>query len=144
MSDNRWWWQEEGWNHDWRGVFQGGGAKGVAYVGALKAFAARRQWFREVAGASAGAITGALIAAGYTPNDMVGLSRSLLNSLRPATWVDRALRRLPGVRNLVTYDSSDLEAGTGTRAMSKSLGLPSDAPPVTFRQLSNTRQGYGH
>jgi NTE family protein len=47
-------------------VFEGGGAKGVAYVGALEELESRNMWFKEVAGTSAGAITAALIAAGYT------------------------------------------------------------------------------
>lgn len=46
-------------------IFEGGGAKGVAYVGALDELARRNMWFRKVAGTSAGAITASLIAAGY-------------------------------------------------------------------------------
>ena len=47
------------------GVFEGGGAKGAAYVGALTNLQEKGAWFRRVAGSSAGAITAALIAAGY-------------------------------------------------------------------------------
>ena len=39
------------------GVFQGGGAKGVAYVGVLEELEREGIWFRKVAGTSAGAIT---------------------------------------------------------------------------------------
>ncbi len=46
-------------------VFEGGGAKGVAYVGALEELENKKMWFKEVAGTSAGAITASLIAAGY-------------------------------------------------------------------------------
>lgn len=49
------------------GVFEGGGAKGVLYVGALEAMAERNLWFSAVAGSSAGAITAALIASGMGP-----------------------------------------------------------------------------
>ncbi len=52
------------------GVFGGGGAKGVAYAGALRALKERKCWFRAVAGSSAGAITAALIAAGLDPDEM--------------------------------------------------------------------------
>ena len=49
------------------GIFQGGGAKGVAYLGALKALDEAGIWFNRVGGASAGAITASLIAAGLDP-----------------------------------------------------------------------------
>jgi NTE family protein len=47
------------------GVFEGGGAKGTAYIGALNALRESGIWFKRVAGSSAGAITASLIAAGY-------------------------------------------------------------------------------
>lgn len=46
-------------------VFEGGGAKGVAFVGALQAFEHQGHKPRRLIGASAGAITACLIAAGY-------------------------------------------------------------------------------
>jgi predicted acylesterase/phospholipase RssA len=52
------------------GVFEGGGAKGVLYSGALEGVLRRRLWFSAVAGSSAGAITAAMIAAGMTPAEM--------------------------------------------------------------------------
>ena len=45
-------------------VFKGGGAKGVAYAGAIRAMEERGYTFGSVAGTSAGAITAALLAAG--------------------------------------------------------------------------------
>ena len=52
------------------GIFQGGGAKGLAHVGALAA--AERLGFRffGVAGTSAGAILAALVAAGYSAREI--------------------------------------------------------------------------
>ncbi|HKA53069.1 MAG TPA: patatin-like phospholipase family protein [Candidatus Binatia bacterium] len=47
------------------GVFEGGGAKGAAFVGALEAMERHDLWFQRVAGTSAGSIVAALIAAGY-------------------------------------------------------------------------------
>jgi predicted acylesterase/phospholipase RssA len=46
-------------------VFEGGGAKGTAFVGALEAFERHGHKPRRVIGASAGAITACLVAAGY-------------------------------------------------------------------------------
>jgi NTE family protein len=46
-------------------VFEGGGAKGLAFVGALQAFERRGHTPRRVIGTSAGSITALLVAAGY-------------------------------------------------------------------------------
>ncbi len=50
-----------------------GGAKGMAHLGALQAFAENGIVFDVFAGTSAGAIVGALSARGYGPQDIVGL-----------------------------------------------------------------------
>ena len=47
-------------------VFEGGGAKGIVFVGAMQAFEAEGHTFRRLIGTSAGAITATLLAAGYT------------------------------------------------------------------------------
>jgi NTE family protein len=52
------------------GIFEGGGAKGYAHVGALKAAEKRGIFFRKVAGTSAGAIVAALVAARYTADEL--------------------------------------------------------------------------
>ena len=52
------------------GIFEGGGAKGFAHIGALKAAELRRVKFIGVAGASAGSIVAALVAAGYQADDL--------------------------------------------------------------------------
>ena len=50
-------------------VFEGGGAKGVAFVGALQAFERHGHKPRRVIGTSAGSITACLIAAGYSAQE---------------------------------------------------------------------------
>jgi predicted acylesterase/phospholipase RssA len=52
-------------------VFEGGGAKGMVFVGALDAFFKRRHGPGRLLGTSAGAITAVLLAAGYTPAKML-------------------------------------------------------------------------
>lgn len=52
------------------GIFEGGGAKGLAHVGALRACEDYGIDFCGVAGASAGAIVAALVAARYTSSDL--------------------------------------------------------------------------
>lgn len=51
-------------------VFEGGGAKGIAFVGALEEFLPRHSFGRLV-GTSAGAIVAAFLAAGYSPAEML-------------------------------------------------------------------------
>lgn len=54
-----------------------GGAKGLAHLGALKAFEEEGIEFQIVTGTSIGAIAGALYAKGYTSADMTGIIESL-------------------------------------------------------------------
>lgn len=51
-------------------VFEGGGAKGIAYVGALEIFEQAGYTWQNLAGASAGAITAALLAVGYPAKEI--------------------------------------------------------------------------
>jgi predicted acylesterase/phospholipase RssA len=52
-------------------VFEGGGAKGMVFVGACQEFFARGHSFDRLLGTSAGAITATLLAAGYSPKEML-------------------------------------------------------------------------
>jgi NTE family protein len=52
-------------------VFEGGGAKGSAFVGALDVLFAAGHNYRRVIGTSAGAITATLLGAGYSPAEML-------------------------------------------------------------------------
>ncbi len=48
------------------GVFEGGGVRGIAHVGAICALAEKGYEWERVAGTSAGSIIAALLAAGYS------------------------------------------------------------------------------
>ncbi|MFN2150630.1 MAG: patatin-like phospholipase family protein [Anaerolineales bacterium] len=52
-------------------VFEGGGAKGMVFVGAMQEFEARGHSHDRLLGTSAGAITAALLAAGYNSDEMM-------------------------------------------------------------------------
>ncbi|MCX7951732.1 MAG: patatin-like phospholipase family protein [Clostridiales bacterium] len=52
------------------GVFEGGGVKGVAFIGAIKCLEDNGYKFKKVAGTSAGAIIAALVSAGYTADEI--------------------------------------------------------------------------
>ncbi|MFT5163095.1 MAG: NTE family protein [Alteromonadaceae bacterium] len=64
-------------------VFQGGGAKGMAFVGAMAVFEQRNHTFRRLVGTSAGAINAALMAAGYNANDMAEALNETMEDGRP-------------------------------------------------------------
>jgi NTE family protein len=54
-------------------VLEGGGVKGIALVGAVSVLEERGYGFRRIAGTSAGAIVGALIAAGMRADDLTAV-----------------------------------------------------------------------
>lgn len=56
-------------------ALSGGGARGLAHIGALEAFLEAGLDFQVVAGTSMGAIVGALFAAGKTPEEMLHIAR---------------------------------------------------------------------
>jgi NTE family protein len=62
---------EEAVRHDALLTFQGGGAKGIVHVGALMAIEKYRFNLKGVAGTSAGAMVAALVAAGYTADELL-------------------------------------------------------------------------
>ncbi|WP_202076666.1 patatin-like phospholipase family protein [Caldalkalibacillus salinus] len=51
-------------------IFEGGGVKGVAAIGAIQETEARGYSFNQIAGTSAGSIVGSLLAAGYTGKEL--------------------------------------------------------------------------
>ena len=70
------------------GVFEGGGVKGIAYVGAYREAIKRGVSFSEIVGASVGSIIAVMIAAGVTPEKLESIVRELdFNSFlnRPET-----------------------------------------------------------
>lgn len=115
------------------GVFEGGGAKGVAYAGALRATRAKGCWFGAVAGASAGAITAALIAAGLTPEEITRESDVAFERLRP----DGLRAGLLRLRNSFGFLNNDgllawLDELLTTQIRSFGVDTPG---PVTFATL---------
>ncbi|HXQ74655.1 MAG TPA: patatin-like phospholipase family protein, partial [Pyrinomonadaceae bacterium] len=68
------------------GVFEGGGAKGYAHVGALQAIEGRGIHLKAVAGSSVGAVIALLIAAGFSADE-------LINKIAQDDWIDRLNRR---------------------------------------------------
>jgi hypothetical protein len=96
-SSSLWYEQTENVDRLLNGVFEGGGAKGIAYAGALLALKARGCWFASVAGTSAGSITAALVAAGFKPNEIQEMAPRALKTVRPfRTLMQRILIPMMG------------------------------------------------
>ncbi|GAB4021037.1 patatin-like phospholipase family protein [Spirosoma koreense] len=91
-------------------ALSGGGARGIAHLGVIKALQEMGISFDQIAGTSAGAITGALLAQGYTPDESLKIieSSSFVRHLRPA-WNRMGLLRLDMVvdlyRKYIPHDS---------------------------------------
>src|SRR5918993_4615035 len=83
--------QTEGHAKDVDLVFEGGGLKGIALVGAYSALEEHGYRPQNLAGASAGAIVAALIAAGYTPAEL----REVIGALDLPSLEDPRKGRLP-------------------------------------------------
>jgi NTE family protein len=83
-------------------VLSGGGARGVAHIGILKALNEMGVKFSMVSGTSAGSIVGALYAYGYTPDEIFSLIKtlSIFKSVRPS-WTWGGLLRMDGLQELL-------------------------------------------
>jgi len=74
-------------------IFEGGGAKGLAHIGALKATEEKKIYFKSIGGTSAGAIIASLVASGYTADELYNpdtstgvFSINLIDLLNQDTW----------------------------------------------------------
>jgi NTE family protein len=76
-------------------VFEGGGAKGSVFVGALRALKERGLKHRRLIGTSAGAITATLLAAGYEPDDMLAAVNEKLKDPEGNVITDAAGNPVP-------------------------------------------------
>jgi NTE family protein len=71
-------------------VLEGGGVKGIAIVGAIAVLEERGYTFNRVAGTSAGAIVGALVAAGYSGPELERVMRAVdYKRFRDGNFLDR-------------------------------------------------------
>ena len=71
-------------------VLSGGGARGIAHIGVLKALDEMGVKFSIASGTSSGSIVAALYAYGYKPDEIFEITKnlSIFRSVQPAwTWV---------------------------------------------------------
>ena len=83
-------------------ALSGGGARGVAHIGVLKALEEMGVEISIVSGTSAGSIVGALYAYGYPPDRIFEIVKglSLVKSVRPA-WTWSGLLTMDGLKDLL-------------------------------------------
>jgi predicted acylesterase/phospholipase RssA len=91
-------------------VFEGGGAKGFAFVGALDQFLGRGHAADRVLGTSAGSIAATLVAAGYSMPELLGAPAAFEEDLFEAGGLSTLLRRLD-----IPYVPAGVEAALRAR-----------------------------
>jgi NTE family protein len=116
------------------GVFEGGGVRGTALVGAVAAAEKEGVGFRAVAGTSAGAIVASLIAAGYKAEEM----RALLTETDFKKFMDPVSRvplwkRYVAWRRLGLYEGDEFHRWIAEKISIKLTKRRHDSP--TFEQL---------
>lgn len=90
-------------------VLSGGGARGVAHVGVIKALEEANISVTRVSGTSAGAIVGVLYAYGYDSQKILEIVKgvTILKSVRPA-WTWAGLLRMDGLRDMLEKHLPDM------------------------------------
>lgn len=80
-------------------VFEGGGVKGIAFIGAIQEAEERGYRFKRLGGTSAGALIASLLAAGYTGKEL----EQYVDQLSFSSLLDRSeLSKIPYLGNLLS------------------------------------------
>ncbi|MDZ4713886.1 MAG: patatin-like phospholipase family protein [Cytophagales bacterium] len=84
-------------------VLSGGGARGAAHIGVIKALEEFGVVISRVSGTSAGSIVGALYATGHSSKEILEIVTqvTIYNSVRPA-WARSGLLRMDGLKELLS------------------------------------------
>lgn len=85
-------------------ILQGGGIKGLAYIGALRCFEENNYMIKNIAGTSVGAIIGSLIVAGYDSYEL----ENIINSLPENVLFTRNTLEMK-IKNKGIYSINNLE-----------------------------------
>ncbi|EZH67735.1 hypothetical protein DH09_07350 [Bacillaceae bacterium JMAK1] len=130
------------------GVFAGGGVKAFAFIGALQAMEEKNFTFSRIAGTSAGAIMGSLMAAGYTSKEIREMfdEVELKMFLDPTAWAKTFPHLLKWVGvyfGLGLYKGNKLEEWLANKLEAKGVrtfgDLPNDQLRVVAADISKSR-----
>jgi NTE family protein len=122
------------------GVFEGGGIKGIALAGAAMGAQQLGFQFDQAVGTSAGAIVSALIAAGYTGEEL----KEITTSISWPQMLDRDfISRIPGIGKHISmtlhkgvYLGHRLERTIETLLAARGIKTFGDLPPGSLRVVS--------
>lgn len=123
-------------------VFEGGGVKGIAFVGAIQETERRGYTFHHIAGTSAGSIIGSLLAAGYTGKEMEHLLfQTDFLSFMDQSWISRRIPLIGRGLNLLIrngiYNGDVLESWIGQKLKAKGVETFGDLPPGKLKIIAS-------
>ncbi|GAK12785.1 patatin-like phospholipase family protein [Geomicrobium sp. JCM 19039] len=123
------------------GVFAGGGAKAFAFIGTLEAMEKKNFQFSRIAGTSAGAIMGSLIASGYTSKEIKKMFEDveLDMFLDPTAWARTFPHLLKWVGvywGLGLYKGNKLEEWLSEKLEAKGVRTFADLPDHSLRLVA--------
>jgi NTE family protein len=123
------------------GVFSGGGVKGIAIIGAVKAIEEKGFSFKRVAGTSAGSIIASLVAAGYSSDEIF----KMMDEINLKDFLDPRKTFLPVpfgkwillYWRLGLYKGNVLEGWIAEKLALKGLRTFADLPPNKLRVIAS-------
>lgn len=122
-------------------VFEGGGARGIAFVGAIKAMEEEQVEWQRIAGTSAGAVIAALLASGYKSYEIRKLLSELdFSKLRGRTFMNRIPiigSLLEIIFNLGIYKNDYLEAWVNSLLLEKGIKTFADLPDGKLKIIAS-------
>lgn len=122
-------------------VFEGGGVKAIGLAGAVAETQRRGFTFQHVAGTSSGAIVAALLAAGYSGEELRGIIESTpFSSFLKKSWIHRIQWVGPAVRILVKkglYSGEALEHWVHELLAAKGVRTFGDLRPNQLRIIAS-------
>lgn len=123
------------------GVFSGGGVKGIAIIGAIKAIEEKGFKLKRVAGTSAGSIIASLVAAGYSSDEIF----KMMDEINLKDFLDPRKTLLPApfgkwillYWRLGLYKGNVLEEWIAEKLALKGLRTFADLPPNKLRVIAS-------
>jgi len=123
------------------GVFEGGGVKAIALVGAIKAAEEQNVRFHQVAGTSSGAIVASLLAAGYTADELKKMMlETPFTDFLVKSWLHQIRLVGPAVRLFVKkglYSGQKLEQWVSQKLAAKGIKTFADLPRDKLRIIAS-------
>ncbi|MEH7309197.1 patatin-like phospholipase family protein [Neobacillus drentensis] len=122
-------------------VFEGGGARGIAFIGAIQAMEEEKVEWQRLAGTSAGAVIAALLASGYKSNEIRDhLSKLDFSKLRGRTYINRIPifgTLLELMLHLGIYKNDYLEAWLDSLLIEKGIKTFADLPEEKLKIIAS-------